>query len=124
MIKVYTASKLVHAPLWRILVEDWPGVEFVARWPFNEFPDEATFARVFWEHDLEDVGRCDVVLVYAAYDDKLRGALVEAGMALALGKQVIVVGDHRDYGTWRHHPRVHGVADLEQARLLLSCMAL
>ncbi len=127
MIKIYTASKLIHAGLWRELVETWTEIEFTARWPVKHVgtvPDDPSYARVFWEHDLEDVSKSDGVLLYAEKGDHLRGGLVEAGMAIALGKFVIVVGDHPDYGTWQYHPRVHRAANLDAARLLLTCMAM
>lgn len=125
-LKVYTASKLAQAPRWRDLHEAWPEIEFTARWVtlhVGERADHACFARVFWEHDLADVVASDVVLLYAEEDEHLRGGLVEAGMAIALGKAVIVVGDHPDYGTWQFHPRVQRVPDLAYARMLLQTMA-
>ena len=126
-IKVYTASKLSEAGRWRDLREAWPEVEFVARWPFKHVgtvPDDPVYAKVFWQHDLEDVTAADVVLVYAEPEHKLKGALVEAGMAIAQGKCVIVVGDHPDYSTWRYHPLVYIAPDLESVRLLLATMAM
>lgn len=127
-LKVYTASKLSEAPRWRALVEEWPEIEFTARWPFkhvDNIPDNVVaLAKVFWQHDLEDVTNADVVLLYAEPEHKLRGGLVEAGMAIALGHCVIVVGEHTDYGTWQHHPLVYKAEDMRAARLLLTCMAL
>lgn len=127
-LRVYTASKLAEAPLWRSLREAWPEVEFTARWPVVHVgvtPDAACFAKVFWDQDLEDVGKADVVLVYTpSRADKLRGALVEVGMGLALGKEVIVVGEHPDYGTWQHHRNCHVVSGLDEARKLLQTMVL
>jgi nucleoside 2-deoxyribosyltransferase len=126
-IRVYTASKLSEAQRWRDLIREWQEVEFVARWPIKHVgtvPDEPIFAKVFWEHDLEDVGTADVVLVFAKSEHRLRGALVEAGMAIALGRRVIVVGEHDDYGTWSYHPLVYRVRDLAEARVLLTAMAM
>jgi nucleoside 2-deoxyribosyltransferase len=127
-IKVYTASKLTEAQRWRDLREAWPEVDFVARWPFmhvGNVPDDSpSCAKVFWQHDLADVAAADVVLVYGAPEHHLRGALVETGMAIALGKWVIVVGEHEDYGTWRWHPLVYSAEDLASARVILGCMAL
>lgn len=126
-LRVYTASKLAQAPRWNELraAGNWP-CEFSARWPYAHVglvPDEAAFAQVFWTHDLEDVASSDVILVYAEPGEHLRGALVEAGMGIALGKTIIVVGDHDDYGTWRYHPQVLRVANLEEAKTLLSLMS-
>jgi hypothetical protein len=126
-IRLYVASKLDEAGMWKNLARAWPEVEFISRWPWKHVgtvPDDPVHSKVFWQHDLEDVWRTDVVLVYAREGQKLRGALVEAGMAIVLGKRVIVVGDHADYSTWRHHPSVYIVADLNQARMLLATMAM
>lgn len=125
-LRVYTASKLKEAARWSALVEAWPEVEFTARWVWGHVgvtPDLPAFAKVFWSHDDEDVRTSDVLLLYAEPGDHLRGGLVEAGMAIAYGLEVVVVGDHPDYGTWQHHAQVHRVASLTQARELLRAMA-
>ena len=126
-IKVYPASKLHHVELWHKWREEWTkdDIIIVARWPFSHVgtvPDRSHFAKVFWQHDLEDVIKADVVLVYAVDGEHLKGALVEAGMAIALGKHVIVVGIHPDYSTWQYHPLVHRVPDLEDATTLMKCL--
>lgn len=133
-LKVYTASKLKEGPRWRNLAQEWEEIEIVARWPFLHVTtdgepgwpsDCAAHGSIFWQHDHEDVARADVVLVFADRDtDVLRGALVEAGMALALGKPVIVVGDNPGYGTWQYHRQVHRVATLGDARSVLRLMAI
>lgn len=131
--KVYTASKLKEGPRWRRLAAEWPEVEFVARWPFMHVTDDgapgwpddcAAHGSIFWQHDHEDVARADVVLLFAADpSDVLRGGLVEAGMAIALGKTVIVVGENPGYGTWQFHQQVKRVPTLDAARSLLRLMA-
>ena len=132
MIKIYTASNLSNGPLWRQLRNDWPEIEIVARWPFLHINDDgspgwpsdcAAHGSVFWQHDHDDVAACDVVLVYAQGDKPLRGALVEAGMGIALGKIVVVVGNYTSYSTWQYHPAVKRVASLEDARSLLRLIA-
>lgn len=79
---------------------------------------------VFWKHDHEDVARCDVVLVYAEPTDVLKGALVEAGIGIALNKTIIVVGDNEGYSTWQYHSLVKRVADLNEAEELLKLLTL
>lgn len=116
MRKVYFASKLAKGPLWRGLKE--PGIFAHARWLRHNkvgTPDEAEFASEFWLEDHEDVRDADAVVVYAEEGEHLRGALVEAGIALALGVPVYVVGPHPDYGTWQYHPGVIRVDILRQA---------
>ncbi len=130
-LKVYTASKLSDGPLWRRLAEDWPEIEFVARWPFHhvtysgkpDWPEDcAAHGRVFWQHDHEDVLRSDIVLVYTQSEQPLKGALIEAGMALGSGRSVVVVGEHPSYPTWWFHKNVSRVKSLEEARSLLRLM--
>ena len=132
-LKVYTASKLKEGPRWRQLAEEWPEIEVVARWPFLHvtadgepgWPDDcAAHGSIFWQHDHEDVANSDVVLVFSGDEgDVLRGALVEAGIGIALGKTIIVVGDNLGYGTWKFHPQVKRVATLDDARSILRLMA-
>lgn len=123
MIRVYTASKLSKAQMWRELYKQWPHVYFHARWlKHNEIgtPDLQEYAGRFWLEDEEDVRYADALLLFAENDEHLRGALVEAGMAIAFKIPVIVVGNHPDYGTWQHHPGVQRVADFNEASALLQ----
>lgn len=130
-IRIYTASKLNNATFIRDHIAQWPEVEVTSRWPFSHvdgdeplWPEDcAAHGSIFWKHDEEDVKRADAVLVFGYEGDILRGALVEAGMGLALGKLVIVVGDNPSYGTWRFHPRVYRVKDMMTARSLLTLLA-
>lgn len=124
-LKVYIASKFFHGARWRNL--GWDEFVFTSRWfslYHDHVPDEAQFAKLGWMHDIEDVESADVVLVYGGdqADDRLCGALVEAGAGLAFGKTV-VVGPNPDFGTWQFHPNVHPVGTLEAARTLLRLMA-
>ena len=123
MIRVYTASKLKHARYWRELCETTHHVQFHARWlKHNRIgtPDTPEHASLFWLEDEQDVRDADAVLVYAEGDDHLRGALVEAGMAIAYGVPVIVVGTHPDYGTWQNHPGVIRAKDIHDAMMQLA----
>lgn len=118
MIRVYTASKLRHGAMWRKLDEETPGITCYSRWlKHNRIvtPDTPENAREFWLQDTQDVRDADVVFVYAEPDDHLRGALVEAGIAIAMGVPVIVIGDHPDYGTWQYHPLVIKALTIEKA---------
>lgn len=132
-IRVYTASKTNHAAMWLRLRAEWPEVHFTARWPsmvIAGVPEAAYSASQFWQDDLEDVKFADVVLVYAEQNDNktptvmewehLRGALVEVGMGIALGKRILVIGDAPDYGSWQHHPLCDRVENFEKARIELS----
>jgi nucleoside 2-deoxyribosyltransferase len=118
MIRIYPASKLRHGPMWRALCDKTPAVQFHARWlKHNKIgtPDSSSEARQFWMQDVQDIKDADCVFIYAEPEDRLRGALVEAGIALALGIPVYVIGEHPDYGTWQHHPNVRKAASIKDA---------
>ena len=124
--KVYTASKLSQSPRWIKLKTEWPEIEFTARWVTNhvgmaEF--EPHISRQFWTEDEDDVRAADVVLLYAEHHEKQRGSLVEAGMAIALRKPVILVGESADFGSWQYHPAVTRFATLEEAREHLALLS-
>lgn len=120
MIQVYTASKLYqYEKRWRKLKAELlpDGIDLHARWyrqvelGVEETPSNA---EVFWQQDIEDVQNSAAVLVFGEDDDYLRGALVEAGVALGAGIPVIVVGDF-NYGTWIHTPGAVHVRSIEDA---------
>lgn len=119
MAKVYFASKMHHAEKWRDL---YSHVHLSCRWPFLEpfVEPSPENARKFWLDDFTDIENCDVLVCYAEEDEKLRGALVEVGIALGLGKIVYLVGDHPDFGTWRYHRLVYNYETLEQVLEKLS----
>lgn len=114
--KVYIASKIRYAPVWRELYSH-SDIHIVSRWPFLEtqVDDRPTNCRKFWQDDFTDVSSADILILFAEEGENLRGALVEVGIALGLGKHIIVIGDHKDHGTWWHHPQVKKVINLEQA---------
>lgn len=117
MVRIYMASKMHHGAWWKQLYSNDPDIHIVSRWPFLEediLPTPEN-ARKFWYDDASDIASAHVVIVYAESEDKLRGALVEAGIAIGIGRQVIAVGCHPDYGTWQYHPFVIRVETLEEA---------
>lgn len=119
--KIYIASKMHHAERWR---QEYcrQDVHIVSRWPFLEpFIDtEINNCKKFWQDDVADIQTADAVVVYVEEGEKLRGALVEAGIAIGLGKLVVVVGDHPDFGTWSYHPQVKKARSLDLAFKLVS----
>lgn len=119
-VRVYGASKLKDHKVWLTMRDDYADdVELVSRWQtehIGKTPDTPEFARQFWLEDEEDVRKSDVLFVFPPKSgNPLRGALVEAGMAIALGKPVFVIAKCADYGTWQYHPLVHRVDTLWHA---------
>ena len=123
--KIYTASKLHHATLWRSLREDpdWDFADFTARWV--DFAEElehdqltADLFREAWIHDVNDIKISDFVLLYAGGELGLKGALVEVGVGLGIGLTIVTVGLPPDH-TWSYHPLVRSFPSLREARLYL-----
>lgn len=127
MIKVYIAGKLKDAPTYRQYREDWKkdGIDLHARWHDQAVYEEDNHDltqedfHIFWLVDEEDVKTADALILFGRPEDHLRGALVEAGIALGMGKLVIVVGDSPDYGTWQHHPVVVKAGSFEHAKTMI-----
>lgn len=69
--------------------------------------------RKIWPIDLEDISKAEALVIYGIPELPLRGALIEAGAALAHGKPVHAVGANPGFGTWVHHPLVHRWHHLE-----------
>lgn len=124
MKRVYLASKLEHEPLlhdFRVSLR--ADVIVVSRWlDMTSFEKKGTPADFVWCWlvDENDVRKCDILVVFGKTEDQLRGALVEVGMAIALGKLVIAVGDCKSYGSWQYHPQVIRVDNFSQARQIIE----
>lgn len=121
-VRIYGASTLHQAVIWQGLrdVIEWSKVvRWTARWPAFlalDIKDQAAAnAQLFWQHDQTDIEQSELVMLYAEESDELRGALVEAGMALGMGKRVLCVGKNRGFSTWQYHPRVFRTETLAQA---------
>lgn len=119
MLRVYTASKLHHAEMWESICANSSDFIFHARWLKHvttlKTEDSPENARNFWLQDIEDVKTADAVLVFGTLDEDLRGALVEAGCAIAMGIPVIVAGTSKSFGTWQYHPGVVRTQSLDRA---------
>jgi hypothetical protein len=127
VIRVYIASKLNYAEQFKGYREAWKseGINLHARWHDQAALEHADHElspedfHIFWLVDEEDVKNSDAVIVYGGPNDKLRGALVEAGIAIGAGILTILVGDCPDFGTWQHHPTVARADSFEQAKTMI-----
>lgn len=118
ILRVYPASKLSRAPLWRQAEKDFPQLFLTARWLRHQeiqTPDDPDFAMEFWREDFEDIKASDAVFIWAEGEEHLRGALVEAGYAIANSIPVYVIGKHKDYGTWQYAQGVYQAASIKHA---------
>jgi len=126
--RVYGASMLHHYGLWQVLAKDpdWDFVEWTASWPnvdeiHQDMAGEPVKDEVLinsWMNNVNEVLGSDFVLLYAGNAPKLRGALIEAGVAIGAGIPVCTVGLPLDH-TWRFHRQVKCFATLQEAKLYL-----
>ena len=109
---IYAASHPRHIPMWRKLRETYP--EITASW-LDDPGDRLDFdRRELWQRIGAELRACDGVVLYCEPDERLFGALIEAGGAAALlGKPVMVVAPGQDIyrprgplGSWVHLPNV------------------
>ena len=103
--RVYCASKLFRAKLWR----DWKSnlsandFTFVSTWHDNESVevDEQDYEKCYegWAKNLHQILDADYMIVFANDGDRLNGTLVEIGFAISHNVDIQLVGTFQ-WGTW------------------------
>lgn len=115
--RVYVASKLVHAPKW-IALRD-AGINVVSTWIDNPtIPPTDVEMEDLWVRCIAESAASDVILAYREEKEILKGSFIEIGSALACGATIFAVGF--DYMTFIHHPRVTVFPTLDDALIELE----
>lgn len=122
-IKVYIASKVEHAAKLKSLRED--GFHINARWIDTAVLTQNALKPVtHWQQEnFDDICASHYVVFYVEPGDKLKGALVELGYAIAWGKKIWIAGDgheaevpHKDILPWgRYRQNIRIVSSLAEA---------
>lgn len=109
--RLYTASKTTHAHLWQALRSS--GVPITATWIDEAGEGQTASYAELADRCIREVAQADAVLLYCAPGEILKGALIEVGAALALGKPVLCVGDcpslsrvFKAHPLWSSHPSI------------------
>lgn len=125
MEKIYGASRASlpeKAIMWKSLRQE--GALVVSSWIDESGPGETQDLSALWRRIESEIRDCDKLVLFVQEGDlPLKGALVEVGMALALGKPVIVVirgitladRDLKPLGSWAKHPKVSFCSDIRKA---------
>lgn len=106
--KVYVAGKFEDRDIVRQVYRELKskGHEITLDWTDHEH-SKTTSEQAKWAvEDIEGVKRCDVLIAVLISDYRYRGALIEIGAALALGKRVITLGRNENSSTFLYHPLV------------------
>lgn len=108
--RIYVSSIPGRAEMWKEL-RDEKGWSIISTW----IDDSGAGQTELWQRITTEVSSCDSLILYFGENDRvLKGALVEAGMALSLGKHVFVVFEEsltmaemeNTLGSWLAHPNV------------------
>lgn len=114
MSKIYVASRASvpeRASMWRVFRRHY-GVQIVSSWIDEAGEGETGDFTELWDRITAEIVSADYLVLYAKDGDfPLKGALIEAGIALGLGKPVIVCLPHvrlderscRPIGSWIRH---------------------
>lgn len=121
-LRVYFASKTIHANKWRGYDLRSPILKVTGRWIKQVIIDDGDLLKRghgremsarCWIEDQQDIQCSDYLVLYAEEGEHLRGGLVEAGIAIEYGIPVICIGTHPDYGSWQWHPMCMRLESLE-----------
>lgn len=122
---VYVASRASdprRPAMWQRLRAS--GVPITSTWIDEAGPGETADLGELWQRIRREVASSRALVLYVEADDfPLKGALIEVGMALALGKPVFVVApgvvleerSMRPLGSWARHPLVKFAPTVEEA---------
>lgn len=112
MKRIYVASRAsipARVEMWKKLRDS--GINIISTW----IDDSHVTLDNLWSTITLEIAKCDGLILYAELDDfPLKGALIECGMALGLGKPVAIVmpnveidqQTYRPIGSWVSHPLI------------------
>lgn len=100
---IYTASKTVHAPLWK----QWrrEGLPVISTWIDEAGVGETADFADLWTRCISETAKAEILVCYREEGEVLKGAFIEIGAALQSGTRVICVGDFSGM-SFLHHPLV------------------
>lgn len=110
---IYVASKLIHAEMWKNLRQ--AGINIVSTWIDSGRPENDDAARRILKACEEEIAKSAFLVLYCRKGEVLRDALVECGIALALGKEIRQVGECESVGLFAFHPMWKKCQSLAQA---------
>lgn len=129
---LYVASRASvpeRSAMWRAL-RDGKGWRIIASWIDEAGEGETADLGELWVRIEGEIRRCDGLILYAEPGDfPLKGALVEAGIAIGAGKPVaVVLSDpsileplsRSPLGSWAKHPSCQMCQSLDDARAWIA----
>ena len=112
--RVYTASKTTHAHMWKSLRTE--GVDVVSTWIDEAGEGQTASYAELSQRCIEEVRKAEILILYCEPGEVLRGALIEAGVALTLGKPVFCTGFCNSLSrVFTQHPLWHSCPSVPEA---------
>jgi hypothetical protein len=122
---IYVASRASipeRSAMWRTLRK--MGWQITSSWIDEAGEGETADFTELWDRIMREIGAAHKVVLYAEQDDfPLKGAILEAGIALGMGKPVVVClpgvaldgRTRRPIGSWIEHRGVTRIDKLHEA---------
>jgi len=127
---IYVASRASvpeRSAMWRTLRK--LGWQITSTWIDEAGDGETEDFTELWDRIMREIAAANKVVLYAEPDDfPLKGAILEAGIALGMGKPVVVClpgvtlegRTHRPIGSWIEHRSVTRIDSLHDAMEIAS----
>lgn len=116
--KFYIASKVSHARRWKLLRDQVQPDGFIitSTWIDEAGEGETKDLSELAARCIAEIKESDFLLLYCEPDEILKGALIEAGAALAIGKPVLRVGRCDSMSrVFEKHPNWSGFTTIRDA---------
>jgi hypothetical protein len=130
LLPIYVASRASipeRGAMWRRFRRR--GIPITSSWIDEDADGQTADFSELWERIIREVVWANSVVLYAESNDfPLKGAFIEVGIALGMGKHVIVClpdvelepRSYRPIGSWINHPLVTRIDDIEDAVRIAS----
>lgn len=130
---IYVASRAsvpARSAMWRALRRT--GWQITSTWIDEAGEGETDDFTELWDRIMREIGAANKVVLYAEQNDfPLKGAILEAGIALGMGKPVVVClpgvkldgRTARPIGSWIAHRNVTRIDDLDCAMAFSAARA-
>ena len=110
----YIASKTTHAEQWRAMRQS--GIRINATWIDEAGEGQSADYSELAARCIAEACGADAVVLYCEAGEILKGAMIEVGAALAVGKEVRCVGDCPSISrVFRKHPLWRNCGSLTEA---------
>lgn len=115
-LNVYVAAKFIDREQVREIHSLLRKMGHTVALDWTNHEKDSLMDKVHWAtEDINGVRNCDVLIAVFIQERHQRGAMIEIGAALGLGKPVIIAGNAENSSTLLNHPLVTKKKDIVEA---------